>query len=99
VASDADMMGPVLLQRGDDGEELLGWTAVRDRFAELIGGAGMPDWYGVPYLLQDLAFLEALRDCRDPSPGLDAGVAAQALATAVYAAAERDTLIDLATFR
>jgi len=100
VFSEADMSGDVRLQRGDGELERLAWPAVQARFTALLGRADdrFRDWYGVPYLLQDLSFLEALRAHRDPDPGLDAGVEAQRLAAAVYAAAEGDCEIDVRTF-
>ena len=42
----------------------------------------------MPYLLQDLAFVEALLADRDPAPSLEVGVEAQRIAEAVYRAAD-----------
>ena len=99
VASDADMIGRIRVQRGDGAEESVSWDEVQARFAELgIADARFREWTGVPYLLQDLSFIEALRAGRDPEPGLAVGVEAQRLAAAVYAAAERDEEIDVAAF-
>jgi predicted dehydrogenase len=90
VASDHDMRGDVLVQLGDGAEQRLDAAAVLERFAALLGPTDprFRDWYGVPYLLQDLAFVEALLAGRDPAPGLDVGVEAQRLVEAVYRAAE-----------
>ncbi|MBX3023441.1 Gfo/Idh/MocA family oxidoreductase [bacterium] len=100
LASEADMRGDIELQRGDDPLELLRWPAIHERFAARRGRAAdrFADWYGVPYLLQDLSFIEALLADRDPDPGLEVGVEAQRLAAAVYEAAERGTEIDVAAF-
>lgn len=101
LASEADMMGEVLVQRGDGPQEALPWPDIAARFAARLGRRDetFRDWYGVPYLMQDLSFVEALLADRDPEPGLAAGVEAQRLAAAVYAAAERDVEIALGDFR
>ena len=90
IASEADMRGDVTVQRGDDAVSIVRWPAVHERFSALLdrGEHAFADWYGVPYFLQDLSFIEALLDERDPDPGLDVGVEAQRLAAAVYEAAE-----------
>ena len=100
IASEADMRGDIALQRGDDAVEMVRWPAVHERFTALLGRSehAFADWYGVPYLLQDLSFIEALLAERDPEPGLEVGVEAQRLAAAVYEAAERGVEIDVATF-
>ncbi len=100
LASEADMMGEVHVQRGDAALETLAWPAIAERFAARLGRADdtFRDWYGVPYLLQDLAFVEALLAGRGCDPGLAAGVEAQRLAAAVYAAADGDVEIDLTRF-
>jgi predicted dehydrogenase len=54
------------------------------------------DFYAMPYFVQDLAFVEALLENRDPSPGLDVGIAAQRLAEAVYAAARTGDEVTIA---
>jgi predicted dehydrogenase len=97
IASEADMRGDIALQRGDDAVEMVRWPVVHERFSALLGRAehAFADWYGVPYLLQDLSFIEALLDERDPDPGLAVGVEAQRLATAVYEAAERGVEVEV----
>jgi predicted dehydrogenase len=91
-AADHDMVGDILVQLGDGPEKRLDAPEVLRRFGILIGRPGpdgpFSDWYGIPYLLQDLVFIEALLANRDPAPGLEAGVEAQRLADAVYRAAE-----------
>jgi predicted dehydrogenase len=100
IASEADMGGDVTLQRGDEAAQVLPWSAVRERFAALLGRPehAFSDWYGVPYLLQDLSFIEALLAERDPAPDLAVGVEAQRLAAAVYESAARGVEIDLESF-
>jgi myo-inositol 2-dehydrogenase/D-chiro-inositol 1-dehydrogenase len=90
LASDHDMAGDITVQLGDGEERHLGGREVLERFETLLARPDhrFRDWYGIPYLLQDLAFVEALLADRDPAPGLDVGVEAQRLAEAVYAAAE-----------
>jgi myo-inositol 2-dehydrogenase/D-chiro-inositol 1-dehydrogenase len=98
-AADHDMVGDILVQLGDGPEQRLDAPAVLERFSVLIGRPGpdgpFADWYGIPYLLQDLAFIEALLANRDPAPGLDVGVEAQRLADAVYRAAESGTEVEV----
>lgn len=96
-ASDHDMSGDVLLQLGDGPEQRLGESEVLERFEALLA---RPDprfrnWYAVPYLLQDLEFVEALLAERDPAPGLDVGIEAQRIAEAVYCAAESGEEVEL----
>lgn len=100
LASEADMRGEVAVQRGDDAQQTIPWPAVHARFSALLRRAEhvFADWYGVPYLLQDLSFVEALLAERDPDPGLAAGVEAQRLAAAVYEAAERDVEVEVGAF-
>lgn len=100
LATEADMRGEILVQRGDQAAEPLPWPAIHERFTALLGRAdhAFADWYGVPYLLQDLSFVEALLGERDPQPGLDTGVEAQRLAAAVYEAAATGAEVDVAAF-
>ncbi len=90
-ASDHDMVGDVFVQIGDGEARRLSTGEVLARFEALLGrvDARFRDWYAVPYLLQDLAFVEALLADRDPAPGLEVGVEAQRIAAAVYRAADR----------
>jgi UDP-N-acetyl-2-amino-2-deoxyglucuronate dehydrogenase len=100
IASEADMSGSILVQRGDGAESRLPWSEVHERFATLLGRRDdrFREWYGVPYLLQDLSFIEALQSRRPPDPGLDVGVEAQRLAAAVYAAADSGEEVDVTAF-
>jgi predicted dehydrogenase len=89
-ASDHDMVGDVRTQIGDGPEQRLDSADVLTRFESLLGreDARFRTFYGIPYLLQDLAFVEALLAGRDPAPSLEVGVEAQRLAEAVYRAAD-----------
>ena len=99
LASDHDMVGDIIVQIGDGEERRLGAPDVLDRFAALLGRSDtrFHDWYAVPYLLQDLAFIEALLADREPAPGLDIGLEAQRIAEAVYRAAETGEEVELAS--
>ena len=96
-ASDHDMVGDVAVQLGDGAEERLSTREVLDRFAALLARSDSTfrEWYAVPYLLQDLAFVEALLDDRNPAPGLEVGLEAQRIAEAVYRAAETGEEIEV----
>jgi predicted dehydrogenase len=96
-ASEHDMSGDITVQLGDAEASTLQGGAVLARFETLLGrpDTTFRDWYGMPYLLQDLAFVEALLDGRDPAPGLEVGVEAQRLAEAVYRAAASGDEVDL----
>jgi predicted dehydrogenase len=96
-ASDHDMVGDIVMQIGDGAEQRLDVNAVLQRFDALLGRTDtrFRDWYAVPYLLQDLAFVEALLAGHDPAPGLEVGVEAQRIAEAVYRAAESGDEIEL----
>jgi myo-inositol 2-dehydrogenase/D-chiro-inositol 1-dehydrogenase len=100
IASEADMRGDVLVQRGDDTATAVRWPAIHERFSALLGRSehAFADWYGVPYLLQDLCFIEALLEDRNPDPGLEIGVEAQRLAAAVYEAAASGREVDVVAF-
>jgi predicted dehydrogenase len=97
IASDHDMLGEVSLQLGDGAERRLASGEVLERFAALLGrdDPRWRDWYGVPYLWQDLAFVEALLAGRDPAPGLELGVEAQRIAEAVYSAARSGEEVEI----
>jgi predicted dehydrogenase len=97
-ASEHDMFGDIVIQRGDAAETRMRSAEVLERFAALLGRRddSFRDFYAMPYFVQDLAFVEALLENRDPSPGLDVGIAAQRLAEAVYAAARTGDEVTIA---
>ena len=101
VASEADMSGDVLYQLGDGPEQRLGADEVLRRF--VAAQADVPDTlrdcYGVSYLVQDLAFVEALLAAREPSPDMRVGLEAQRLAAAAYHAARTGEEVEVTTFQ
>jgi scyllo-inositol 2-dehydrogenase (NADP+) len=96
-ASDHDMVGDIAVQLGDGPEQRLDAGEVLERFGALLGRADarFRNWYAVPYLLQDLEFIEGLLADRHPAPGLEIGIEAQRIAEAVYRAAERGEEVEL----
>jgi predicted dehydrogenase len=100
VASDADMSGDIVYQFGDGPEQLLPGDEVLRRF--IAAQTHVPDalrgYYGISYLVQDLAFVEALLAHRQPSPDIRAGLEAQRLAAAAYHAARIGEEVDVAAF-
>ena len=92
-ASEHDMAGEVIFQRGDDVQKLISPEEVNQRFLAERGATEHPlrEWFSAPYLVQDLAFVEALLAGRAPSPSLRDGLEAQRLAGAVYHAARTGT--------
>jgi predicted dehydrogenase len=97
VASDHDMIGDVVVQLGDGAERCMRMDEVLERFRSLLGRGDdrFRDWYAVPYLLQDLAFIEALLADRPPHPDMAVGLEAQRIAEAVYRAAESGTEVEV----
>jgi UDP-N-acetyl-2-amino-2-deoxyglucuronate dehydrogenase len=89
LASDHDMSGELIVQHGDGAERRWSADDVLERHAALLPRRDdrFRQWYAIPYLLQDLEFVEAIRSRRDPEPGLAVGVEAQRIAEAVYRAA------------
>ena len=89
VASDHDMAGPVLIQQGDEDEREISAEEVLSRFVADLGREGHPlaSWLGIPYLLQDLCFVDALLEQRRPAPDLRTGLEAQRVVEAIYHAA------------
>jgi predicted dehydrogenase len=89
VASEADMHGEVVVQRGDGAETHIPADEVLQRF--LASHPDAPEqlkpMYGVSYLVQDLAFVDALLAGKPVAPSLREGLAAQHLAERVYEAA------------
>ena len=101
IASDADMSGDVVYQFGDGPEQLLPEAEVLQRF--IAAQADVPDalrdCYGISYLVQDLAFVEALLAGRSPTPDIRVGLEAQRLAAAAYHAARSGDEVDVTTFQ
>jgi myo-inositol 2-dehydrogenase/D-chiro-inositol 1-dehydrogenase len=101
LASSHDMSGTVTCQFGDGEEKRLSEDDVLRRYRNIA--AAVPEELsslaGVAYLMQDLAFIDALLSDRDPHPGMRIGLEAQRLAEAVYHAARTGEEIELAAFR
>lgn len=97
VASDHDMLGSLRYQLGDEAEAEWSSDEVLRRFLALHDAENHPlrDWFGIPYMVQDLAFVEAVRAGRPPQPNLRLGLEAQRLAEAAYSSAARGCSIDL----
>jgi predicted dehydrogenase len=100
IASNHDMSGNVIVQTGDGDEQTMSEEAVLERFVATRGPllAPLRNFSGVAYLLQDLAFVEALLAGRPPGPDMRAGLEAHRLAAAAYHSAQTGTEVDLATF-
>ena len=89
LASDHDGLGDIIVQIGDGPEGRISPDEVLQRFERLLDRRDhrFRAWYGIPYLLQDLSFVESLLADRPASPDIGVGVEAQRLAAAVYHAA------------
>jgi predicted dehydrogenase len=100
VASEADMSGEVVYQFGDGPESRLSEAEVQQRFLALRPQMpeALRDCCGVSYLVQDLAFVEALLADRAPAPAMRIGLEAQRLAAAAYHAARTGEEVDVSTF-
>lgn len=100
LASEHDMSGSLRHQLGDDAESEWSGDDVLRRFRALRAAEDHPlrDWFGVSYMVQDLAFVEALLAGRDPEPDLRVGLEAQRLAEAAYTSARQGRSITLADF-
>ncbi len=100
VASDADMSGDISHQLGDGRERLLPADDVLQRFLALHAQvpSALRDYYGIAYLVQDLAFVEALLARRTPAPDMRVGLEAQRLAAAAYHAARSGEEVDVTAF-
>jgi predicted dehydrogenase len=101
VASEADMSGDLIHQLGDGPEERMRADEVLRRFvaSQLHVPDALRACYGVSYLVQDLAFVEALLGDRHPTPDVHAGLEAQRLAAAAYHAAHTGEEVDVTTFQ
>ncbi len=100
LASEADMSGEVIYQFGDGPEQRLSEAEVLQRF--VMAQADVPealrDCYGISYLVQDFAFVEALLADRRPTPDIRVGLEAQRLAAATYHAARTGEAVDVSSF-
>ena len=101
IASEADMCGDVIHQFGDGPEHRMLTDEVLHRFVNSQPDVPdtLRDCYGVSYLVQDLAFVEALLGGRQPTPDVHAGLEAQRLAASAYHAARTGEEVDVTTFQ
>jgi len=99
-STEEDFLGPIVLQRGDGPLETLSETEVLHRFLQIrpAPNPALEPFFRIAYLVQDLAFLQALWDGRPPQPDLRSGLEAQRLAEAAYYAARTDSEVHLAGF-
>jgi predicted dehydrogenase len=97
LATEADMNGSISFQYGDGPEEVMSGSEVLRRFLALQSDApqALQDLYGVAYLVQDLAFVQALLAGNSPAPPMRVGLAAQRLAAAVYHSARTGTELEV----
>lgn len=100
VATEHDMVGEILHQTGDEPLASIAAEEVLRRFTVSRAATGHPlrDWFGVPYLVQDLDFVDSVLSGRDPSPSLADGLEAQRLAEALYFAARTGTEVHVREF-
>ena len=103
AASDADMLGPILFQRGSGAkEETVSESEVMAGFTEKILRerpylAPIEDCLAIPYAAEDAAFVAALKGACEPDPEFAAGVAAQRMVEAAYESARSRAAVPLRT--
>jgi predicted dehydrogenase len=97
VASEHDMFGEVEWQHDDHPLARLDADDVVRRYAGTLARRDdrFARWYGLPYFMQVLAFVEALLEDRPPAPGLDDGVEAQRVVEAIYRAARSGDAVEV----
>ena len=103
AACDADMLGPITIQR-DAGakEETVNEGEVMARFTEQILRerpylAPIKDRLAIPYAAEDATFVAALKGVCDPDPEFEAGVVAQRMVEAAYESARSRTPVKIGT--
>lgn len=101
IASEADMHGTISVQFGDGPEEILPDDEVLRQFQALQQDVPdtLRDYFRIPYLVEDYAFLRALQRGDTPDPSIHVGLEAQRLAAATYYAAHNDAEVDVAGFQ
>lgn len=100
LASEADMGGEIQYQFGDGELQWMREEEVLERFSELQPSVPGPlrPFLRVPYLLEDLAFLQSLLQGRPADPDITVGLEAQRLAEAAYHAARSNSEVELVDF-
>ncbi len=101
LASDFDMDGTIMIQRGANAsQETMSTADVTGRFREIVLDerphlAPFLDTLGVAYALEDANFLAALRGDSQVYPQFDAGVRVQRLVEAAYTSARSGAPLDV----
>jgi myo-inositol 2-dehydrogenase / D-chiro-inositol 1-dehydrogenase len=98
VATDHDMVGPLIVQRGEGSEEVISGDIVTQRFTKMtLGRLPYLDFIrqhlALPYLVEDAVFLGALCGRGRPDPPIAAGVAAQRLVEKAYQSARQGSVV------
>ncbi len=93
------MYGAVTCQYDDGCEEVIPAEEVPGRYLAMQENipAGLRQWCGTAYLVQDLAFVQSPLSDRHPLPDLRVGLEAQRIAAAVYHAARTGEEVDAQT--
>lgn len=103
AACDADMLGPIMLQRGlASKEKTLNESEVMERFTKKIlheRSYLMPitDRLAIPYAAEDATFIAALKGMCEPDPEFEAGVVAQRMVEAAYESARTGAAVKIET--
>jgi len=103
AACDADMLGPITVQRGlADSEETIGESEVMARFTEKILRerpylAPIKDRLAIAYAAEDATFIAALKGACEPDPEFQAGVTAQRMVEAAYESARTAAPVKIGT--
>lgn len=97
LATDEDFLGTVKVQLGDN---ILKTISRDDVFTCYIDKAGINRMHAdelgrVPYGFEDLAFIKAIIEGRQPEPGLEVAVAAHKIIDAIYESANKRSPIYL----
>jgi predicted dehydrogenase len=92
VATDDDIVGPIVMQQGGGPEHLIDRDEVLRNFAATLESerphlAMLQDLIGVPYALEDANFIQAIRGRCEAEPEIALGVQAQLLVDAAYESA------------
>jgi predicted dehydrogenase len=103
AACDADMLGPITVQRGLAAkEETVPEGEVMARFTERILRerpylTPIKDRLAIPYAAEDATFIAALKGMCEPDPEFEAGVVAQRMVEAAYKSARTGAAVKIET--
>lgn len=95
IATDEDFLGPVKAQFGDGTMKTISRDDVFNRYIEKAGiNKTEADELGrVAYGFEDLAFIKAILEDRQPTPGLDVAVSAHKIIDAIYESSRKKSPI------